>query len=385
MTRMKRWLLLYLHSGESELIDSEDKRRILVVNLFCLIGLSITGIMSVVALINHRPVLAACLAISAAVFCLSHLLVRHGVNHRLSAVIVLYNLYCLMIYLVANGGVAQTGPLWIFLVAPVTFSLHGLKRGSVDLLLFMLVVCVILYTPNHSWVASYPETFKSRLLLSFMTLTFLTGFYEYSRQEMFDHLQQMSDRFQSLSKLDPLTQLANRREALSILRHEQLRSRRSGEPLSVVLCDVDHFKSINDNYGHEAGDAVLVDLANFFNDFAREQDLISRWGGEEFLMVLPQTSAAQACHFAEKIRRFIADEVFRYRKGEFDVTVSLGVAEVDPQADVQQAIHQADVQLYCAKDGGRNQTQPQNLLHSDTDAACGGVDRYSKDEVTEKA
>ena len=117
----------------------------------------------------------------------------------------------------------------------------------------------------------------------------MSALYEYSREQSFKHTLELSQKYQHLAHYDPLTQLSNRRDALSILKREQARIIRSKEPSSIIICDIDHFKKINDQYGHNAGDAVLIDLAKIFTQNIREQDCVARWGGEEFLFILPQT------------------------------------------------------------------------------------------------
>ena len=163
-------------------------------------------------------------------------------------------------------------------------------------------------------------------------------------------LQQLADR-------DPLTGCYNRRFLQKGLLNAELeRTRRYGTPLSVVLCDLDHFKRINDTYGHAAGDQVLADFAGLLLSLTRDTvDSVVRYGGEEFLLVLPQTDLAGAQTLAERIRAAFADAPGATVKA----TASFGIASVPAQAPVLPAssealIGAADAQLYAAKRGGRN-------------------------------
>jgi diguanylate cyclase (GGDEF)-like protein len=163
-------------------------------------------------------------------------------------------------------------------------------------------------------------------------------------------LQQLADR-------DPLTGCYNRRFLQKGLLNAELeRARRYGTPLSVVLCDLDHFKRINDTYGHAAGDQVLADFAGLLLTLTRDTvDSVVRYGGEEFLLVLPQTDLAGAQALAERIRAAFADAPGATIKA----TASFGIASVPAQAPVLPAssealIGAADAQLYAAKRGGRN-------------------------------
>ncbi|MBM3807970.1 MAG: GGDEF domain-containing protein [Acidimicrobiia bacterium] len=158
------------------------------------------------------------------------------------------------------------------------------------------------------------------------------------------------------ARTDTLTGLANRR-AMQERGHVELKfAKRSSAPVSVILCDLDHFKNINDRHGHEAGDAALVRVAQVLRGALRESDALGRWGGEEFIAVLPATDAAGAREVAERMRAAIASTVFPDHSGH--ITISLGVTTSE---DVEDAllewdlmIKEADQRLYHAKHAGRN-------------------------------
>ncbi|MBB5876156.1 GGDEF domain-containing protein [Xanthomonas sp. 3498] len=153
---------------------------------------------------------------------------------------------------------------------------------------------------------------------------------------------------------DSLTNLTNRRGGSRIL--ERLHARtRLGEPCSVVLGDIDHFKQINDSLGHEAGDTVLVALAERLANGLRKRDKAVRWGGEEFLLILPDTGIDDAERSAERLRARIAAEPFTIHGERLAITLSVGVAEIDPaDPTFETAILRADRALYRAKGEGRN-------------------------------
>ena len=159
-----------------------------------------------------------------------------------------------------------------------------------------------------------------------------------------------------LSTKDPLTGLANRGSALAELQNRFGLSQRYGRPLSVVVCDLDHFKQVNDTYGHGAGDFVLHTFGERLVATLREADLAGRIGGEEFLMVLPETDLAGARPFAERLRKAIAATPFPLASGGLTVTCSLGIAErTGDDLNAGQLLARADAALYRAKGGGRNQ------------------------------
>lgn len=151
---------------------------------------------------------------------------------------------------------------------------------------------------------------------------------------------------------DHLTGLFNRRYAEIRLAEEYARSKRYHIPFSVVMADIDYFKKINDEKGHAAGDAVLQKVAALIRDNVRPSDIVVRYGGEEFLMILPGTTAAHASGFVERIRKLI--EKFAFSGIEKNVTVSFGVAEFDTKLTVDGIIKKADDALYVSKKGGRN-------------------------------
>jgi diguanylate cyclase (GGDEF)-like protein len=156
---------------------------------------------------------------------------------------------------------------------------------------------------------------------------------------------------------DALTGLNNRGSILEILRNELARSSREGQPLAVLLADLDRFKQINDNSGHLAGDAVLRESAQRMKSAVRSYDAVGRYGGEEFLVVLPGCRGTAACSQAERIREAVASASVEYGGRLLPISCSVGVAYRDKPtpADSEGLIHEADVALYVAKNLGRNQ------------------------------
>jgi len=170
----------------------------------------------------------------------------------------------------------------------------------------------------------------------------------------------LKNEFRELSLVDELTHLHNRRffttEAPRALSH----CLRYTEPLSLLLMDLDNFKTINDTYGHDAGDQVLKDVARVLGDETRTGDIVARLGGEEFVFVLPGTGAQGARVFAERLRKKVAGLVWFLDNSEIQVTISIGISDLDGRAgDLQDLVHllleEADQALYSCKDKGKNQ------------------------------
>ncbi len=166
-------------------------------------------------------------------------------------------------------------------------------------------------------------------------------------------LEVTNHKLQEDSFRDPLTNLYNRRYLEEFLLQQLAGYHRSGQPFSVIMADIDHFKDVNDKYGHPAGDAVLKDIAALMLLHSRDTDLQARYGGEEFLVVLPQTSIAQALLVAERMRMAIASHPFPEIPAS--ITSSFGVAEVQRGDSIESLVKRVDSFLYCAKLAGRNQ------------------------------
>ena len=157
----------------------------------------------------------------------------------------------------------------------------------------------------------------------------------------------------SEARVDSLTGLANRRALEEVLAAEISRAQRFSHQLAVVLLDLDRFKEINDSFGHAAGDVMLRAVSRLLTSLARQGDTVARWGGEEFVVVLPETDLAGAERFAERLRRTIEAQSV----GDMQTSASCGVATMLPEDNVEELLGAADQALYRAKTNGRNRTE----------------------------
>ena len=166
------------------------------------------------------------------------------------------------------------------------------------------------------------------------------------------------DLLERWATTDPLTELFNRRHFYELADHELDRSQRVGSPLSFVMLDIDYFKKVNDKFGHLVGDTVLIILAKLLKQQLRSIDLCCRYGGEEFVICLPDTNAVDAKDVAERIRLAICQEsILSTGEPDLFISVSLGVATSLKDEKVEHTLKRADAALYQAKDAGRNQTK----------------------------
>jgi diguanylate cyclase len=156
---------------------------------------------------------------------------------------------------------------------------------------------------------------------------------------------------------DPLTDVRNRSALLTDLREQQALVRRGVQSCALVMIDLDHFKQLNDSHGHPAGDAVLRATARCLQSSLRAYDHLYRYGGEEFLVVMPQIDVEGATEVAERLRADVAAQRISNADGELGITASFGVAPLDPVQPIEDSIDRADKALYRAKNGGRNRVE----------------------------
>lgn len=185
------------------------------------------------------------------------------------------------------------------------------------------------------------------VLGAMLILVFLAGYYYYLNL-------QAEAALHAMASTDPLTGLRNRRAVHDAIRQEEARVRRTREPLAFALCDIDHFKAVNDTHGHDAGDEVLKAVSHVLADSVREMDIVARWGGEEFLVVMPATPQPSAALVAERLRRHVEALTIEVNGQILRASITLGLAVLGDDETTEQAIARADHALYDGKHAGRN-------------------------------
>ena len=202
---------------------------------------------------------------------------------------------------------------------------------------------------------------KSLLLLYIITaillaLLLLIIFYRRYRLRMRTNLElrEAYSRMEQMAKYDSLTRLYNRRSIMERIEIEMVRLGRTWRPFALIMMDVDGFKQVNDTYGHECGDQVLVHLSELINRHLRKQDVASRWGGEEFLLMLPETTMDGAEILAEKVRGIVESTPTIYQEHKIGITVTLGINVFSKPGPVSECIRGADNAMYFGKKKGKN-------------------------------
>jgi diguanylate cyclase (GGDEF)-like protein len=191
------------------------------------------------------------------------------------------------------------------------------------------------------------------LMNSFLTIIAISGL-------MFHYFGLVTRQYKNIRDLamtDSLTLLSNRHYMQESAMHSLKQAQRYGYPFTVLLCDLDHFKTINDNFGHDAGDEVLRHCSRILKQHARKSDYVGRWGGEEFVLFLPHTKVSGAVQLAERIRESIETSLIIFNGNQLKVTISIGISSLEKDDNLESIIARADDALYLAKATGRNKVE----------------------------
>jgi diguanylate cyclase (GGDEF)-like protein len=339
----------------SACFTDEQQRKTILAQLFSAVALLFLLIFSIDALVNDNTGHALVLLIFALLTIANYMFLKLARQANIANLLIIVLMGSLCLYLFYTGGVAGTGPLWSFVFIPVAIFLGGIRAGVIAVALLMTVILVLyqsLQIDMHEGM--YASIFMVRFVAIYTILAILSFCNEYFREGSQRHLQSAYQRLESLFRTDELTGLYNLRHIMEQLAYETLRMRRKNTPFCVILFDIDHFKQINDRYGHACGDYVLQSMAMVVQKAIRSMDIVARVGGEEFLILLPDTHLHSAAVVAERIRKEMEQYAFIYGEIPFRVTVSLGVTEARNDLLPEGMLRMADENLYKAKNRGRN-------------------------------
>lgn len=219
------------------------------------------------------------------------------------------------------------------------------------------VIVMTGYSSDYSYEESIRLGASDFIIKPFRTEELLLRVRRVLRErELTEERNRMMEKLQKLAVTDGLTSLFNSRHFYTLLELEVDRSNRYKHPLSMLLIDIDHFKVFNDSFGHLEGDKVLVRFSQLLKACLRTNDSAFRYGGEEFTVLLPETSADEARTVAQRVRSSLEAEVFTPPPGRpAGVTISIGVTEYEPLEDMAAFIRRADAAMYLSKQNGRNQ------------------------------
>lgn len=307
------------------------------------------------ALLNGSRLLSMPLFATAFLVLASLVLMYLRNNHRIAEYAISLAVVSMFAFLIATGGVDNTGPLWCYPLTLIILLLQGFKRGLFAVVLLLLIATFLLYVPDLSFVTGeYSDNFKSRFIGSFVGLAMMSLIYEYLRWHSNRSYVAISAELDRASRTDELTGLANRRDMQQRLVAASQRYSEQSQPFAIIMADLDHFKVINDRFGHALGDELLVEVGRCLSSGVRQQDTVARWGGEEFMILLPQASGAQAALVAEKLRVAVRGVLLSAPEFDRTISASFGVSCCTSHADLDGLLADVDRKLYEAKGRGRN-------------------------------
>jgi len=240
----------------------------------------------------------------------------------------------------------------LMFIPAIVVSWRG--RSSVVLVLVLLTFYLGLHTVSRTLGALAPLSPHGLVAVHAFNVAIVFAMASYTARFYYEAVRRAERNLVRLAMRDPLTGLANRRNLIAQAESEMARARRTGEPIALVIADIDHFKQINDQRGHDAGDRVITHAGNLMQQLCRTEDVVARWGGEEFLLLLPMTGIHAATELAERIRQAMHATEVIHADQRIVFTFSLGVAMLRVDEPLSASIARADHAMYQSKTQGRN-------------------------------
>lgn len=279
-------------------------------------------------------------------------------NHELSLNLCGFGIIPPALVIVASGGFDNTGLYWVYPFIISIFMFLGHKKGVIASIL--MYVAITFLCLNQEYIhATYAQSEVSRFLASLLVCILLCFSSEFFRFRSFNSLAIINSNRKKLANTDALTNLPNRRFIDAEFMPLAKKDAELFFPLIAVVIDIDFFKKVNDTYGHATGDKILTHIAGCFRSITRETDVISRIGGEEFLLLIPKSTLTTGISITEKIRTLIETSPFIDQDLHINTTISAGVAIAKSAKDIDKAIENADMLMYQAKRNGRNRVESQ--------------------------
>ncbi len=272
----------------------------------------------------------------------------------------------LLLFLIGFNYVSKNNQfelIWTLTFPLFVIPIMGIKKGISIIVFYYIILIPVVYSGIGVWNHGFWDVTSFIRFLIVSIASVVTGYYfESSSMRAYNAVLRVREKektylkkLENLSMTDELTGLNNRRYFDDHFRIEQEKVNRYDNSLCLIMIDIDHFKTINDEFGHTVGDNVLIEFSDLLRSQVRETDFLSRWGGEEFMLLLPEIGISKAKIIAEKLRRLISSHQFSHNK---KLTASFGVAWVSPnQESKRSSIHNVDSALYQAKNEGRNRVK----------------------------
>lgn len=331
----------------------EQKRQV-----FSFIAMAVTAIVVFIGLILSNYLIYPLLLTTTLVFALTGMSIALLLYFKtkdlakttlISSVVIII----LVVFLTYTGGKENTALYWLMFSPLAAYAIFGIYWGSLLTLTLIISIIGLLYGPDIGQ-AVYGSIEKSRFIASYSVVILFAFINEFFRNQSFETISTITLEQRNQANSDPLTGLANRRFIDSQLLPQIKNDHASFFPLSIIMADIDSFKIINDDFGHDIGDQAIIHVANLFKHNIRITDVVARYGGEEFLIFLPKANSLKANEIAEKICEKLAKTPFIVNDVTITLTASFGVCEVNDIMSFDEAIKLADKNLYQAKESGKN-------------------------------
>jgi diguanylate cyclase (GGDEF)-like protein len=267
---------------------------------------------------------------------IKHMLIDMGFQGIMAA-LVNFTPSIVLPYLIANSA--------------ANYALRGIKQTIIGVLLAISTAVIVGFLRNESIVYHANPIELLGPFIYLIAVTHYMGYLAYVRGIALIH---RSEKAVKLAHQDFLTGLNNRRRMFDLARSNDEKRQISSADTTLIMIDLDHFKQINDQHGHDHGDAVLIQVSELFKSGLRKFDIVARWGGEEFLILLPETKIKEGFKLAEKIRQNIANHSINHNGIDHHVTATFGISSYHTESTFEETLQRADKALYQGKQLGRN-------------------------------
>lgn len=339
----------------SKKVFSRTQMVFLLSGMYCTVAVIFLCLFAVEAFLADRTQYGLVLSGFLVITIVSYAYLWLSRKYHLGGYLVALIMAALCLYLFHTGGTDNTGALWYFLYPALVIFLLDTYVGLIAAIVLLLVSYLIIQFEVLGFDSGrYTATFLQRHAAVYAAITVISCLFAHFRTVAEKNLELINAKLNIISTTDALTGLFNRRKMEELLDRELSRFGRSHKPFSVLMLDIDYFKKINDTYGHHNGDLVLETFASICARTIRKVDSVCRWGGEEFLVLLPETQLKDAVVIAERLRREITSTDYNLDGTTLKVSASLGLAQYRKEITVDDCIRVADQCLYQAKENGRN-------------------------------
>ncbi len=351
-----RGLKRFLAPVEDRLFDLAGwESRLVPTFVFCLVSAVMCFSLSLLNLFEHQYFLVEILLCVTAIACVSIGWLFFTKKPFFPLILTAGTLMCLGWILIYTGGVMRASIFYFFWFPPMLMFTMGPRLGSYAFLFFYLTMLVLFSDPVQPYLqSSYDPYLRLRYLIVLFASYLFTWLMELALNSTQRELRRTAMRLEHYALTDHLTGLGNRRALQMHFDRENAKFLRSGKQFCLLLGDLDNFKCINDTYGHKAGDAVLRHVAKVMKDALKPHYSLFRWGGEEFLALMPDTNLPEALEIAEKLRLAVQDTACRHKDLLLPITISFGLKMVTDDQNLEDHVNTADIRLYAAKARGKN-------------------------------